>query len=48
MERWSGGVMDTGWKPMLHCFQDSRTISQSHPESYFHGPGMTGDGVIVA
>jgi len=46
VEWWSGGVMDTGWKPMLHCFQDSRTISQSHPESYFHGPGMTGDGVI--
>ena len=42
------GVMDTGWKPVLHRFQDSRAISQSNPESYFRGPGMTGDGVIVA
>jgi hypothetical protein len=48
VESWSRGVVDTGWKPMLHCFQDSRAISQSHPESYFRGPGMTGDGVIVA
>jgi hypothetical protein len=37
----SGGVMHTGWKPMLHCFPESWAISQSYLESYFRGHGVT-------
>jgi hypothetical protein len=42
------GVMDTGWKPVLHRFQDSRASLRAIQRAISVDPEWTGDGVIVA